>query len=204
MALRGRPRKFDRPLALQQAMEIFWAKGYEGAQLNDLTAAMGINPPSFYAAFGSKEKIFREAVALYVATIGSGTIMKGLVEGETVCTAIRAMLMASVDVALGAPQSSGCLLILGVVNCLPENESMRDLLREIRQETADCICKRLERGVREGDLPATVDIRRLTTFFGAIMQALSLQARDGATRDDLVNIVASAMTVLQVECVEMK
>ena len=53
MAQRGRPRRFDRDAALQTMMEIFWARGYEGAQLTDLTAAIGIAPPSFYAAFQS-------------------------------------------------------------------------------------------------------------------------------------------------------
>ncbi|WP_164125535.1 TetR family transcriptional regulator, partial [Stenotrophomonas maltophilia] len=74
MASRGRPRNFDRDQALERAMRVFWAKGYEGAQLVDLTAAMGINPPSFYAAFGSKQEIFREAIDLYLATAGANAM----------------------------------------------------------------------------------------------------------------------------------
>ncbi len=66
-------------------MEVFWAKGYEAAQLNDLTAAIGITPPSFYAAFGLKEQAFREAVGLYVATVGSGSMraLEGRRNGAT-------------------------------------------------------------------------------------------------------------------------
>lgn len=70
MAERGRPRNFDRDQALRKAMEVFWSKGYEGASLTDLTAAMGINSPSLYGAFGSKEALFREAVELYRQTDG--------------------------------------------------------------------------------------------------------------------------------------
>ncbi|NKX16695.1 helix-turn-helix transcriptional regulator [Ochrobactrum pseudogrignonense] len=75
-APRGRPRSFDRDDALRRVMEVFWAKGYEGAQLIDLTAAIGVTPPSFYAAFGSKEAAFREAVELYKATTGRSLWMR--------------------------------------------------------------------------------------------------------------------------------
>lgn len=73
MAEKGRPRAFDRATALRGAMEAFWESGYEGTKLTDLTAAMGINSASLYNAFGSKEELFREAVALYGATAGSAT-----------------------------------------------------------------------------------------------------------------------------------
>ena len=76
---RGRPRGFDRDLALERLMQVFWAKGYEGAQLNDLTAAIGVKPPSFYAAFGSKEAAFREAIDLYIATIGAAFWPKSVI-----------------------------------------------------------------------------------------------------------------------------
>src|SRR2546422_11461601 len=62
---RGRPREFDREAALEQAIDVFWRHGYEATSVSDLTAAMGINPPSLYAAFGDKEKLFLEAVEPY-------------------------------------------------------------------------------------------------------------------------------------------
>ncbi|KQY08925.1 TetR family transcriptional regulator [Rhizobium sp. Root73] len=176
-------------------MEVFWAKGYEGAQLNDLTAAIGITPPSFYAAFGSKEAAFREAVDLYVATAGSGAIRA--LEGATAYESIHAMLMASIDTAVGAPQSGGCLLILGVINCQIETEPLRDLLKQIRKDTELRIRTRLERGVAEGDLPASSNVQMLANYYSTIMQGLSMQARDGATREDLQALVAPSMAALQ-------
>ncbi|OCP22505.1 MULTISPECIES: TetR/AcrR family transcriptional regulator [unclassified Ensifer] len=196
MAIRGRPRGFDRDLALQKIMDVFWAKGYEAAQLNDLTAAIGITPPSFYAAFGSKQSAFREAVSLYVATAGSGP-MHALDAGETARLAIRAMLLASIDVALRTPQSNGCLLILGVMNCQPETRPLYDLLKGIRKETVERVRARLERGAAEGDLPQTTDIPTLASYYGAIMQAISLQARDGATRQSLEALVGPSLAALQ-------
>jgi AcrR family transcriptional regulator len=191
MADRGRPRKFDRHEALLQAMNIFWAKGYEGTQLTDLTAAMGINPPSFYAAFGSKEAAFREAVELYEATVAAGPL-RALETNESTREAIRAMLIGGVDRA----GSVGCMMMLGVVNCLPANEPLRALLLSIRQRGREAIRRRLERGVREGDIPPDTDVERLTTFYSAIPQAISLQARDGASREQLEDVVISAMAAL--------
>ena len=195
MAIRGRPRSFNRDHALQRIMQVFWEKGYEAAQLNDLTAAVGITPPSFYAAFGSKEAAFREAVDLYVATAGSGAL-RALEEGATARASIRAMLVASIDTALSAPQSGGCLLVLSVVNCQIETEPLRDLLKHIRKDTERHILARLQRGVAEGDLPGSSNVQVLANYYATIMQGLSMQARDGATREELEALLAPSMTAL--------
>jgi len=154
-----------------------------------------LRAPCFYAAFGSKEAAFREAVDLYVATAGSGAL-RALEEGATADESIRAMLMGSIDTALGAPQSGGCLLILGVVNCQLETEPLRDLLKSIRKDTEARIRARLERAVAEGDLPASSDIRVLANYYSTMMQGLSMQARDGASREELEALVAPAMAAL--------
>ena len=191
---RGRPRGFDRDQALERLMQVFWARGYEGAQLNDLTAAIGVKPPSFYAAFGSKEDAFREAIDLYIATIGSAP-MRALEEAATVRDGLRAMLEGSVAVALSA-KPGGCLLILGVVNCLPANEAVRAHLLNARRKTVELVAARLRRGVVDGELPVDTDIPCLATFFHGIMQAISFQARDGATRADLYALIEPALRAL--------
>lgn len=195
MAVRGRPRGFDRDAALARAMQLFWAKGYEGVQLAELTTAMGINPPSFYAAFQSKEAIYREALDLYLATAGAGG-MTALGETPGATDAIRAMLMASVQVALASPSAGGCMVSLGLVNGQDQNARLRDDLRALRKTTAMLIRDRLERGIREADLPADIDPERLATFYATVMQGLSLQAQDGASRDALIGVVETAMTAL--------
>ena len=192
---RGRPRNFDREVALRRAMEVFWAKGYEGAQLTELTAAMGINAPSFYAAFGSKEAAFREALELYERTMDSGWL-KAFGDELDTRSSIRALLDYNIDVALGAPGPGGCMIFMGMINATPGNEPLRDLLRSRRQEGRRLVQGRLERGVREGDLPSTTNVARLATFYHAILQAISVQARDGATREELEEIAASAMMAM--------
>ncbi len=176
-------------------MRVFWAQGYEGTQLGDLTAAIGITPPSFYAAFGSKEAAFREAVELYASTAGAGPL-RALAEHAGVRDAIRAMLKASVDVALSAPQSGGCLVILGVMNCHADTEPLRELLMNLRKRNAARIRERLKRGVAEGELPEDAEVSSLARYYGAVMQAISMQARDGASRRELEALIAPAMAAL--------
>ncbi len=194
MTQRGRPRRFDRDAALHAMMEVFWERGYEGAQLVDLTAAAGIAPPSFYAAFHSKEAAFREAVNHYVATIGARP-MQLLEQAADVREGVRRMLLASVDVALST-QSGGCLLIFGIVNCVPENMAARQHLATTRAATRALILARLERARTQGELAASIDLRQCAAFIHGVMQMISFQARDGADRAELEALVAPALTLL--------
>ena len=194
MAQRGRPRRFDRDVALQAMMEVFWARGYEGAQLVDLTAAAGIAPPSFYAAFGSKEAAFCEAVDHYIATVGAKP-RQALDSGATLRDGVEAMLRASINVALSA-RPGGCLLILGVVNCLPENEPARGHLRAARDKTRELIRARLERARTAGELPSGFDTLQCAAFLHGITQMISFQARDGANRAELETLIAPALRAL--------
>lgn len=194
MTSRGRPLSFDRDLALQRAMGVFWAKGYEGTQLVDLTSAMNINPPSFYAAFGNKKQAFYAAVDLYLKTIGAKAI-GSLNNVGHVKDGLRAMLESSVDVAV-SNESGGCLLLLGVVNHLPENEDVYTHLKEIRQNTQKLIYTRLEKAVAEGELSDETDIEKMAAYFLGIMQAISFQARDGASKDELRCLIEPAMAAI--------
>ncbi|HGM8383678.1 TPA: TetR/AcrR family transcriptional regulator [Pseudomonas aeruginosa] len=193
---RGRPRSFDRDAALARAMEVFWAKGFEAAQLTELMAAMGINPPSFYAAFGSKEALYREAVDLYLSTVGADS-MRALAETPRVREAIEGMLLASLDIALASPSSGGCMVSLGLFNCHEQNAPLRDHMRELRRSTVRLIRQRLERGIADGELPTDTDTERLATYFATIIQGISLQAQEGAGRETLLGLVETSMDVLR-------
>jgi len=194
MPKRGRPSGFDRDVALRCAMDVFWSKGYEGTQVADLTAAMGINPPSFYAAFGSKKEAFLRAVALYVETIGARSVAE-LDEAPTVREGIRAMLLRTIEVACST-SAGGCLTVLGVVNNLPENMEVWERLRQERVNMADRIRDRLCRGIAEGDLPADADTDVLAAYFLGVTQTISFQARDGAPRAALEALVEPALAAL--------
>lgn len=193
MVRRGRPRSFDRDEALRRALQVFRTQGYEGATLTDLQAAMGgITAPSLYAAFGSKEELFREAVALYRNTAGVATIC-ALTEQSTARASIEAMLRAAADAFCNLDEPRGCLIVLGAIHCTRAGSSVQDHLRAIRLQTSEHITQRLKRGVEERDLPAGVDIAALASFYTTFLHGLSIQAWDGASRESLMAAIDCAM-----------
>lgn len=188
----GRPREFDRDLALRQAMKVFWERGYEATSLADLTAAMGINKPSLYAAFGCKEELFREAVALYDATDGSVT-NRALGEQPTARAAVEAMLRGNAEYYAAPGKPSGCMIVLSAALGAPESAGIRNYLTQLRRRGQDALQQRLERAVAEGELPPGADTAALAAFYTTVLEGLSVQARDEVPRETLHAIVDTAM-----------
>ncbi|MEJ5020735.1 TetR/AcrR family transcriptional regulator [Ochrobactrum vermis] len=194
MVPRGRPRSFDRDAALDKVMKVFWAKGYECAQINDFTTAIGITPPSFYAAFGNKEQAFREAVDYYRRTIGAPPF-DALENAATIQEGTRQWLELSADSAFVCP-AGGCMISVSSIQCKPENVPVKEFLTAIRHTNQDLLSKRLQRALREGDLPPETDIAQMSEFYHAIQQSLSYEARDGSSRAAVQKIIDMAMRAM--------
>ncbi|MGA6163712.1 TetR/AcrR family transcriptional regulator [Amycolatopsis magusensis] len=192
MSPRGRPRAFDRETALREAMYVFWRRGYEGASIGDLTGAMGINPPSLYAAFGCKEALFREAVELYGRTHG-GLTGKALAEEPTARASIERMLRDNARGFTSPDLPSGCMVVHAATNFAVANQGLHDFLVEQRRGNHGSILDRIRRGQSEGDLPVEADADAMTLFYETVLYGLSVQARDGVTGDSLKSVVDSAM-----------
>lgn len=128
----GRPREFDKDHALKQAMLLFWARGYEGTSMSALVEALGIASARIYAAFGSKEQLFREAVALYEASDG-GFADRALRE-QAVRPAIERMLHDAVLTYTKRGRAQGCLVVSAATSTAPENEAVMDWLAEHRRQ----------------------------------------------------------------------
>jgi AcrR family transcriptional regulator len=174
-------------------MELFWERGYEGATLQDLQAAMGvISPPSFYHAFGSKEALFKEAVDLYVATIG-GPLIRALEEGKTAHEAVDAMLRLTAELVSRPGKPQGCMLVLGATNCAPANKGAQEYVLGIRQQASEVIRQRLERAVGEGELSPDLDLGAVAAFYVTVLHGLGVRAGDGAPRSALMAAVDGAM-----------
>jgi AcrR family transcriptional regulator len=188
MAERGRPRGFDRAAALRLAMESFWEHGYEGTSIGDLTTRMGIRPPSLYAAFGSKEALFREAVALYEGMEGAPPL-QALRDAPTALAGIEAMLRTNVRSYTEPGRPKGCMVVLAATTYTPSTEGIRDFLAEQRRAGTVAVRERLARGQADGDVPPSADAGALAAYVMSVQYGLSLQARDGASRDVLDTVV---------------
>jgi len=189
---RGRPLSFDREAALEAAMHVFWEHGYEGATIAELTAAMGITPPSLYSAFGDKEHLFWEAIERYVEGPGSG-IPRALAEEPTARAAIERLLREAAQELTRSSHPRGCMVTMAATNCTVGSAHIQAALAKRRAEVEAGIRARITEGVRQGELPAQTDPAALARLFTAVYTGMSMQAKDGATRAQLLATVDAAM-----------
>jgi AcrR family transcriptional regulator len=193
MATRGRPRTFDPDTALRQATQLFWERGYEGTSLTDLAQAMGIASASIYHAFGSKADLFRQVMDRYGTSYG-GPPKRALSEHPTTRDAVHAMLRATADQITRSDAPHYCMLILAAPTGAVENHAVREFLADIRRSQFTAIKERLDRGVADGDISVSQDtVDALARYYATVVQGLSVQARDGATRNELETVIICAM-----------
>jgi AcrR family transcriptional regulator len=193
MAIIGRPREFDRSAALEAAMVLFWRKGFAATSMNDLCDAMDVRSPSLYAAFGSKEALYLEAIQRYVEIFGP-PVWDGLAQGATARAGVQNLLLAATE---SLPEShvtpGGCMAALAAV-CDEWPAGIAGVVRKIRVEMLGMLRSRLEAGVANGELPATTDVEGLSRFYFSVYQGMAVQARDGAGAPELKGVVAAAMS----------
>jgi AcrR family transcriptional regulator len=173
-------------------MEIFWSKGYDGASISDLTSAMGIASPSLYAAFGSKERLFREALDVYEA-IESPEIWDPVVDAPTAYESVEGFLLKTARVFTRPGKPPGCLVVLSALHATETCAQVRDELVQRRAGAVKGLAERFLRAVQEGEIDAGVDLTALATYFVTVQQGMSIQARDGATEDQLRSIAKAAL-----------
>jgi AcrR family transcriptional regulator len=189
---RGRPKNFDRSVALQQAMRLFWERGYEGASFDDLTAAMGISPSSFYNSFGSKERLYQEAAEAYMAAASQWFVLE-LNAGSDTKTAFHRLLSAAAREFTRKDLPTGCMISLACTQVPPALACLRDTMVRNRGAAQTAMAARIQRGIEEGDVPKDTDVEALAAFYSTLSRGLAVQARDGASRERLQEIVEIAM-----------
>ncbi|MFI6273363.1 TetR/AcrR family transcriptional regulator [Micromonospora zamorensis] len=183
MPQRGRPRGFDADEALERAVEVFWRQGYEGASVSDLTAAMGINKPSLYAAYGGKEELFRKAVARYAEK--DMAYARSAFAEPTAYEVVATLLRENVLAVTRPDRPAGCLSIQGGTACSSENAPVAGFLAASRLAGEGALADRFARAVAEGDLPAHADPVALARFVMIVSEGQAVHAAAGVSREDL-------------------
>ena len=190
VASRGRPREFDTELALGAALRVFWAKGYEGASLSDLTDEMGITRPSLYAALGNKEALFRQALDLYERD--KLTYIGDAIKAPTARDVAERLLMGSVDAATTG-DCKGCMGVIASVACQSVEPSIRDDVNARAESSRRAIIARMQQAIDAGEFRVATEAEAITRYLLAIMQGISVQAQSGASRDELLQVADSAL-----------
>jgi AcrR family transcriptional regulator len=190
---RGRPRGFDRDAALARATRLFWEKGYEATSINDLTEALGIGAPSLYAAFGSKEALYTEALNYYCES-NAALVWGRFAAAATAREAVRHFLMDSAAALTGAVADipRGCMVTLSSVGG-EGHDALGRLVRDTRAATLERLTARLHQAVEEGEIAASTDLHSLARFVQTVQAGMSILARDGAGTAELSEVAELAM-----------
>lgn len=188
---RGRPTNFDHEEALEKALHVFWARGYEGASMTELTEALGINKPSIYAAFGNKEALFRKALARYAT--GPAAFVGEAMKEPTARQVVEKFLLQAVDFFCDKSTPNGCMIVQGALTCGQSSSAIQQELVTYRSNIETTLTKRFELAKTQGDLLSNVNTKQLAKYIATIHQGMSVQATSGATQNELLSIVEIAM-----------
>ena len=188
--MRGRPPKFNKNQALEQALDVFCRKGYEATSITDITDALGINRPSMYAAFGNKEDLFAKALAHYVqwpiAYLGD------VLSEKTSREVVRQMLLKTVDLLTSEERPRGCLVILSSISSELESAGIQGKIIEALQQNELRYKARFDQAIQEGDLPPDTDSCGLAKYVTTLLKACQYKRRMA-----LVEKICSVLSTLR-------
>lgn len=179
----GRPRTFDAEQALDRAVEVFWRQGYEGTSLTDLTTAMGVNRPSLYAVFGSKEDLFRKAFARYAER--DMAYARAALGKPTALEVAQALLRDNVAALTRPGRPAGCLSIQGGLSCGSANRAIAEFLAASRLAGEKALAGRFARAITDGDLPRDADPAALARYLMVVTEGQAVHAAAGTSRTQL-------------------
>uniref|UniRef100_B0SWW4 Transcriptional regulator, TetR family n=1 Tax=Caulobacter sp. (strain K31) TaxID=366602 RepID=B0SWW4_CAUSK len=193
---RGRPRAYDPEVALAKATEIFWTQGFAGASLDDLSAATGMNRPSLYGAFGDKQALFNTALDGYMDTSRQAFI-EAFRSGGSLREVLARIYHTALDRYLsGDAGGRGCFLVSAGLGQAVVDENVRQTVADGLHELDRGFVGLFKRAKATGDLPADADHATLAKLASMMMNALSVRARAGETREELEATIKAAVDLI--------
>jgi TetR/AcrR family transcriptional repressor of nem operon len=190
----ARPREFDADTALEQATQVFWAKGFEHASLDDLCEATGLNRSSLYGAFGAKRDLYLAALARYED--GSVARIAAALKGKPPRDGIKAFLEGLIDSIVAGPGRRGCF----IGNCAAEMAQLdRGAAARVRRSLARieaAFAEGLEQARARGELPPGADVPAVARFLTAGIQGLRLVGKANPDRAALADVAKTMLRCL--------
>ncbi len=193
---RGPDKQFDPEIALEKAMQLFWAKGYAATGLSELLETMGIGRKSLYDTFGNKRALFIKALDRYSQTIVS-EIYRGLNNPDRPALENVRAVMRDIAAINSKPMSPGCLLGVSMAQFRTDDAEMAAVLRKHMQRVENAYYKAFARAQAEGDLKPATNVRNLARLFMSAHQGLVLISRVTETHELPHGIVDGALAVLE-------
>lgn len=190
---RGRPRQFCPDQALTAALQVFWARGYEGASMAELTEAMGITKPSLYACFGNKEALFCKALDLYERD-KMAYVQKAL-EAPSAKGVAEQFLRGALALQTGTTDPRCCLGVISAVACTTQADSIKHEVMARQASSNQAIIDRFRRAKADGDLPEGVEPEALQSYMSAVLQGMGVQASSGASPQKLAQLVETTLAL---------
>jgi TetR/AcrR family transcriptional repressor of nem operon len=191
----ARAREFDTDEAVTRAMDLFWERGYEATSLQDLTDALGIGRGSLYAAFGSKDGLYLEALARYRQDL-AGPMLRALSAGADIRATLRGLFSGLVDDAVADERRRGCMVVNAATERVPHDPATSRTVRDVLQSIEDAITDALSAAQERGELAADKDPRGLAGFLVIFLNGLRVAAKTNPERAALMRSVEVALTSL--------
>ena len=189
-----RPREFDEGQVLETVLKTFWARGYEGTSIEDLTQATGLARASLYGAFGDKGRLFERAIAHYMERLAGLTAL--VTETASVREGLRKLLDRWIEIACPKSGPRGCFLLLSAGQGSNESDLAIELAAKSNHELRKTLEAAMRRGQQKGELSSTSEPGMLAELFGVILRGLATSARIGESRAELRRAAAAAMELL--------
>lgn len=190
----ARTREFDTDAAVRRAMELFWTRGYEATSVRDLTQHLGIGQGSLYAAFGGKDGLYRAALEHYRATLAAAAL-RDLEEQADARSAVRALLAERLRIAVGH-DGRGCLAVNAACERLPQEASVRRVVRDMQDATRDALAEVLHAAAERGEISPRHDPHTLAAFLATFLNGLLVSAKitpDVRAHEPLVEVALAAV-----------
>lgn len=192
---RGRPRAYDREVALGAIRDVFWNRGFSASSLDDIAAAAGMNRPSLYAAFGDKRAMYLAALQMFAAR--SGHELQRALEAPTLREALEAFYALAIQGYLsGEDGPRGCLVVCTAVTEAVGDAAIRSALDSILAEVDALVATRITRAQTEGDCCMGGEAKVLARVATGVLHSMALRARAGARRSELMTMARAAADLI--------